>query len=68
LSSFDQPPRAGIWSAALSFSGEVDADGSTVFALDAAPPECGQFATEVSIYPWHELLTHTHELGLMKWL
>ena len=32
------------------------------------PKECGQFATEVRIYPWHELLSHPYELGLMKWL
>ncbi len=35
-----------------------------MFALDAAPQECGQFATEVRIYPWHELLSHPYELGL----
>ena len=39
-----------------------------MFALDVAPPECGQFRTEVRIYPWHELLSHPYELGLMKWL
>ena len=39
-----------------------------MFALDIEPPECGQFATEVRIYPWHELLSHPYELGLMKWL
>ena len=38
------------------------------FELDVEPQECGQFATEVRIYPWHELLSHDHELGLMKWL
>ena len=43
-------------------------DGAVVFALDVEPPECGQFATEVRIYPWHELLSHPYELGLMKWL
>ena len=48
--------------------GEVQSDGAAVFALDAQPQECGQFATEVRIYPWHELLSHPHELGLMKWL
>ena len=37
-----------------------------MFALDAQPMECGQFATEIRIYPWHELLTHPFELGLMK--
>jgi starch phosphorylase len=52
----------------LGATGEVDSDGSIVFALDAAPPECGQFATEVRIYPWHDLLSHPYELGLMKWL
>jgi glycogen phosphorylase len=68
LSAFNQPPRAGIWTTALSPNGEVDADGSIVFALDAVPPECGQFGTEIRIYPWHDLLTHPYELGLMKWL
>jgi starch phosphorylase len=68
LSSFNQPARPGIWSAALSPTGETDSDGSMVFALDAAPVECGQFATEVRIYPWHDLLSHPYELGLMKWL
>jgi starch phosphorylase len=37
-----------------------------VFALDIEPPECGQFRTEVRVYPWHELLSHPYELGLMK--
>ena len=68
LSSFNHPPRAGIWTAALSPTGEIDSDGSHVFALDATPEECGQFATELRIYPWHELLSHPYELGLMKWL
>jgi starch phosphorylase len=68
LSSFNQPPRQGIWSTTLSPTGEIDSDGSTVFALEAAPPECGQFATEVRIYPFHDLLSHPYELGLMKWL
>jgi len=68
LNSFNHPPREGIWTAPLSPTGEIDSDGSTVFALDAAPQECGQFATEVRIYPWHDLLSHPYELGLMKWL
>jgi glycogen phosphorylase len=68
LSSYAQAPRPGLWQAALSATGEHDADGMTVFALDIEPPECGQFSTEVRIYPWHELLSHPYELGLMKWL
>jgi glycogen phosphorylase len=68
LSSYNQPPRPGLWSAALTPTDEQDAEGSTVFALDVEPPECGQFRTEIRIYPWHELLSQPYELGLMKWL
>lgn len=68
LTSFNQPARPGIWTGTLSATSEVDSDGSIVFALDTAPPECGQFATEVRIYPYHDLLSHPYEVGLMKWL
>jgi glycogen phosphorylase len=68
LSSYDQPPRAGLWHAALAPTEEHDGDGDQVFALDVEPPGCGQFRTEIRIYPWHELLSHPYELGLMKWL
>jgi starch phosphorylase len=67
LSSYGHGEPDGIWRAALEPAGE-DSDGAAVFALDVAPKECGQFATEVRIYPWHELLSHPYELGLMKWL
>jgi len=68
LSSYTQTPREGLWQAALTATDEQDADGAVIFALDVEPPECGQFRTEVRIYPWHELLSHPYELGLMKWL
>ncbi len=68
LCSYLQPARAGLWHAALKPTEEHDGEGAQVFALDIEPPECGQFRTEVRIYPWHELLTHPFELGLMKWL
>lgn len=67
LSSFGAPGAPGLWRAPLRPSGEW-ADGAAVFALEAEPPGCGQFATEIRIYPWHELLTHAHSMGLMKWL
>jgi glycogen phosphorylase len=67
LSSFDQPPRDGVWQAAFTPTDEHEADAAVVFALDVEPPGCGQFRTEVRIYPWHELLSHPYELGLMKW-
>jgi glycogen phosphorylase len=68
LSSYAQTRRDGLWEAALSATDEHDVDGAVIFALDVEPPECGQFRTEVRIYPWHELLSHPCELGLMKWL
>jgi len=67
LSSYGHPERNGLWRAALSATDEAS-EGGTVFALDVEPRECGQFATEIRIYPWHELLSHPHELGLMKWV
>jgi glycogen phosphorylase len=68
LCSYGLPARDGIWRATLEAADDADPAGETVFALDAEPPECGQFATEIRVYPWHELLTHPYELGLMKWL
>ena len=68
LSSYNQPPREGLWQARFSATEEQDTDGAMVFALDVEPKECGQFRTEVRIYPWHELLSHPYELGLMRWL
>jgi starch phosphorylase len=66
LCSYDDAPRAGLWNAMLKATGEQEADGAAVFALDAQPLQCGQFATEIRIFPWHELLSHPYELGLMK--
>jgi starch phosphorylase len=67
LSSYGLSARDGLWRGVLS-AAEESASGETTFALDVEPPECGQFATEIRIYPFHELLTHPYELGLMKWL
>jgi starch phosphorylase len=66
LSSYQAPTPDGLWVEHLQATGEIEADGCTVFALDAQTTECGQFDTEVRIYPYHELLTHPFEVGLMK--
>ncbi|HET9390833.1 MAG TPA: alpha-glucan family phosphorylase [Steroidobacteraceae bacterium] len=68
LSAYGHDEPDGIWRAALRANGEEQSDGAAVFVLDVEPKQCGQFATEVRIYPWHELLSHPNELGLMKWL
>jgi starch phosphorylase len=61
-----QPERRDTWNELLQPTGETDSDGSSVFELSAPPPACGQFALELRMYPWHELLTHPLELGLLK--
>jgi len=66
LSSYGNGVRDGVWSAMLAPTAELESDGAAVFALDALPAECGQFQTRIRIYPWHELLSHPFELGLMK--
>jgi starch phosphorylase len=66
LSSYLDGVRDGTWSAMLAPTAELETDGAAVFALDAQPAECGQFETRIRIYPWHELLSHPFELGLMK--
>jgi glycogen phosphorylase len=68
LSSYRGSQAPGLWTAALRTTGEHLPDGAEVFLLDAQAPCCGRFATEIRIYPFHELLSHPFELGLMKWL
>jgi starch phosphorylase len=68
LSSFRGDSRDDHWRALLQPTGEIDSDGSAVYELDALPPNCGQFAYEIRIYPWHDMLSHPLELGLLKHL
>jgi starch phosphorylase len=68
LCSYGERVRDGLWTETLAPTGEQEPDGSFAFTVEARPRECGQFSTEVRLYPWNELLTHPYELGLMKWL
>ena len=36
------------------------------FGVAATPPGMGQYQLEVRAYPWHPLLVHPLEMGLMK--
>lgn len=49
-------------------TGHLDSDGSHEFAIDCAPPWCGQLSVQIRIVPHHALLTHPYEMGMMKWL
>jgi glycogen phosphorylase len=66
LSSYGRSTASGVWNAALQPTDEFVAEGAVTFGLDAEPPECGQFRTALRVYPYHELLSHPYELGLMK--
>jgi starch phosphorylase len=66
LSSYREETFDDAWRALLQPTSEVDAAGVSTYELDATPQDCGQFAFEIRIYPWHELLTQPFELGLLK--
>ena len=65
FSSYDAGPAAGRES--LSFTGETVPQGH-VFSLDVLPPWTGQLSLRIRAVPRHELLSHPHELGLLRWL
>jgi glycogen phosphorylase len=47
--------------------GTVDGGGKQRYVLDLAPEVCGRLDYRIRAYPWHELLAHPFELGLMIW-
>jgi glycogen phosphorylase len=42
--------------------------GENIFALEVQPEQCGKLEYFVRVYPYHEMLTHTFEMGMMRWL
>jgi starch phosphorylase len=39
-----------------------------VFALEVQPEQCGKLEYRIRVYPFHEMLTHPFEMGMMRWL
>jgi len=68
LCSFGHGTPPGHWLARFSVAGPVADDGTVEFGVAATPPGMGQYQLEVRAYPWHPLLTHPLEMGLMKTL
>ena len=66
LTSFGHAPPSGQWRAQFTPTGEKGSDGGTLYEVAAAPPATGQYQLEVRVYPWHELLSHPLEMGLLK--
>jgi hypothetical protein len=70
----EMPPLASVpgaipgdpWHEVMRPTGEVDSDGSYVYALDVAPPTSGQYGVEIRLRPDHVLLAHPLELGLVR--
>jgi starch phosphorylase len=61
--SAEEKPRQYRFAA----EGAVDSGGKRRFVLELAPDICGRLDYRIRAYPWHELLTHPFELGLMLW-
>jgi starch phosphorylase len=48
--------------------GKMTEAGENIFALEIQPEQCGKLEYRVRTYPYHEMLTHQFELGMMRWL
>jgi starch phosphorylase len=49
-------------------TGTMTESGENIFALEVKPERCGKLEYRIRVYPYHELLTHPFELGMMHWL
>ena len=46
----------------------VDKSGEDLFDLELTPELCGRQVYYIRVYPYHQLLTHPLEMGMMLWL
>ena len=49
-------------------TGTMTESGENVFALKVEPEQCGKLEYHIRAYPYHEMLTHPFEMGMMRWL
>ncbi len=68
LCSFGHGLPDGQWRAEFAPAGKAAVPGSRCIEVAAVPPGMGQYQLQVRVYPWHPLLTHPLEMGLMKTL
>lgn len=47
---------------------EAETSGEHLFELNLAPDLCGKLECYIRTYPYHPLLTHPFEMGMMMWL
>ncbi|MFA6970491.1 MAG: alpha-glucan family phosphorylase [Gallionella sp.] len=48
--------------------GTTNEVGENLFVTELQPEQCGNLEYRIRVYPYHELLTHTFEMGMMRWL
>ena len=48
--------------------GQIAGSSEHLYALEFRPDLCGKIEYHIRVYPYHELLTHRFEMGMMKWL
>jgi starch phosphorylase len=49
-------------------TGTMTDAGEDIFALEMSPEQCGKLEYRIRAFPYHDLLTHPFELGMMRWL
>jgi starch phosphorylase len=59
-------PEDGVQPAEFTAAG-APVDGVQRYVVEVKPEVCGRLYYFVRIYPWHALLAHRFELGLMRW-
>jgi starch phosphorylase len=52
----------------FEWEGVMTEQGEHRFVLQLTPEMCGKLEYRVRAYPWHEMLTHPFEMGMMRWL
>ncbi len=69
---FGRPDEGGQPREARSYhlrnEGPIAGSREHLYAIEFKPEMCGKIEYRIRTYPYHELLTHRFEMGMMKWL
>mgnify|MGYP001558566168 CR=1 FL=1 len=69
---FGRPGDGGQPQQAQSYhfkeEGQIAGGSEHLYVLEFKPGLCGRIEYRIRVYPYHELLTHRFEMGMMTWL
>lgn len=69
---FGRPGDGGQPRGAQSYhfqnEGAIAGGREHLYAIEFKPELCGRIEYRIRVYPYHELLTHRFEMGMMRWL